>query len=112
MPSCDLNAEWKQLFFVQVVSDLKKILKDKKCYCFLWFPPGLEWLNTTEPLSLSKELAGKVVLLDFFTYCCINCMHILPDLHQLEKRHSVEGLCMLCVCVPIHENNLLLWVWQ
>ncbi|MEQ2268064.1 NHL repeat-containing protein 2, partial [Xenotaenia resolanae] len=54
------------------------------------FQTGLEWLNTEEPLSLSKELVGKVVLLDFFTYCCINCMHILPDLHQLEKRHSVE----------------------
>uniref|UniRef100_A0A3B5LKD8 NHL repeat-containing protein 2 n=1 Tax=Xiphophorus couchianus TaxID=32473 RepID=A0A3B5LKD8_9TELE len=62
------------------------------------FQPGLEWLNTTEPLSLSKELAGKVVLLDFFTYCCINCMHILPDLHQLEKRHSVEdGLVIIGV---------------
>ncbi|XP_014878872.1 NHL repeat-containing protein 2 [Poecilia latipinna] len=62
------------------------------------FQTGLEWLNTTEPLSLSKELAGKVVLLDFFTYCCINCMHILPDLHQLEKRHSVEdGLVIVGV---------------
>ncbi|KAM4716158.1 NHL repeat-containing protein 2 isoform 2-T2 [Anableps anableps] len=62
------------------------------------FQTGLEWLNTTEPLSLSNELAGKVVLLDFFTYCCINCMHILPDLHQLEKRHSVEdGLVIVGV---------------
>ncbi|TMS22723.1 NHL repeat-containing protein 2 [Larimichthys crocea] len=42
------------------------------------FQTGLEWLNTERPLSLNKELAGKVVLLDFFTYCCINCMHILP----------------------------------
>ncbi|XP_072228903.1 NHL repeat-containing protein 2 [Leuresthes tenuis] len=55
------------------------------------FHTGLDWLNTEGPLSLNKELAGKVVLLDFFTYCCINCMHILPDLHQLEERHSVEG---------------------
>ncbi|KAM4526387.1 NHL repeat-containing protein 2 [Fundulus diaphanus] len=62
------------------------------------FQTGLEWLNTEEPLSLSKELAGKVVLLDFFTYCCINCMHILPDLHQLEKRHSAEdGLVIIGV---------------
>ena len=52
---------------------------------------GLEWLNTEGPLSLAKELSGKVVILDFFTYCCINCMHILPDLHQLEKRHPVKG---------------------
>ena len=51
----------------------------------------LEWLNTEGPLSLAKELAGKVVVLDFFTYCCINCMHILPDLHKLEQQHSVKG---------------------
>ncbi|KAG7227921.1 hypothetical protein INR49_013715 [Caranx melampygus] len=62
------------------------------------FQTGLEWLNTEGPLSLNKELAGKVVLLDFFTYCCINCMHILPDLHQLEKKHSVkDGLVVIGV---------------
>uniref|UniRef100_A0A3B4B1H9 NHL repeat-containing protein 2 n=1 Tax=Periophthalmus magnuspinnatus TaxID=409849 RepID=A0A3B4B1H9_9GOBI len=62
------------------------------------FQQGLEWLNTEGPLSVSKELSGKVVVLDFFTYCCINCMHILPDLHQLEKRHSVEdGLVIVGV---------------
>uniref|UniRef100_A0A672JFR6 NHL repeat-containing protein 2 n=1 Tax=Salarias fasciatus TaxID=181472 RepID=A0A672JFR6_SALFA len=62
------------------------------------FQPGLEWLNTEGPLSLHKELAGKVVLLDFFTYCCINCMHILPHLHQLEKTHSVQdGLVIIGV---------------
>jgi hypothetical protein len=32
------------------------------------FPPGLEWLNTDRPVSL-KALRGKVVLLDFWTYC-------------------------------------------
>uniref|UniRef100_A0A4W6CDX7 NHL repeat-containing protein 2 n=1 Tax=Lates calcarifer TaxID=8187 RepID=A0A4W6CDX7_LATCA len=62
------------------------------------FPTGLEWLNTEGPLSLNEELAGKVVVLDFFTYCCINCMHILPDLHQLEKKHSVkDGLVVVGV---------------
>ncbi|KAM9774353.1 NHL repeat-containing protein 2 isoform X1 [Syngnathus typhle] len=62
------------------------------------FDTGLEWLNTEGPLSFSKELAGKLVLLDFFTYCCINCMHILPDLHHLEQRHSVQdGLVIVGV---------------
>uniref|UniRef100_A0A3Q3X0J4 NHL repeat-containing protein 2 n=1 Tax=Mola mola TaxID=94237 RepID=A0A3Q3X0J4_MOLML len=62
------------------------------------FQTGLEWINTEGTLSLNKELAGKVVLLDFFTYCCINCMHILPDLHQLEKKHSVkDGLVIVGV---------------
>src|SRR2546430_8974624 len=44
------------------------------------------WLNTSKPLSLAA-LKGKVVLLDFWTYCCINCMHIIPDLKKLEKKH-------------------------
>ncbi|XP_012670004.2 NHL repeat-containing protein 2 isoform X2 [Clupea harengus] len=62
------------------------------------FEPDLEWLNTEGPLSLAKELAGKVVVLDFFTYCCINCMHILPDLHKLEQQHSVkDGLVVVGV---------------
>jgi thiol-disulfide isomerase/thioredoxin len=51
------------------------------------FPAGLEWLNTDRPLSL-KELRGKFVLLDFWTYGCINCMHIIPDLKRLEKKYG------------------------
>jgi thiol-disulfide isomerase/thioredoxin len=53
------------------------------------FPEGLEWLNTDRPLTL-RDLRGKVVLLDFWTYCCINCMHILPDLKRLEKKYARE----------------------
>ncbi|KAK7811701.1 hypothetical protein U0070_023182 [Myodes glareolus] len=34
------------------------------------------------------DLCGKVVVLDFFTYCCINCIHLLPDLHALERKFS------------------------
>ena len=32
------------------------------------FPPGLEWVNTDRPLTL-RELRGKIVILDFWTYC-------------------------------------------
>lgn len=71
---------------------LNIINKMTASFSTLWLAPGLEWLNTEGPLSLNKELVGKVVLLDFFTYCCINCMHILPDLHQLEQKHSVKGM--------------------
>jgi thiol-disulfide isomerase/thioredoxin len=53
------------------------------------FPEGMEWLNVESPLSL-KNLRGKVVLLDFWTYCCINCMHILPDLKRLEHKYRNE----------------------
>ncbi|XP_063940055.1 protein SUPPRESSOR OF QUENCHING 1, chloroplastic isoform X2 [Daucus carota subsp. sativus] len=51
------------------------------------FPPKLDWLNTA-PLQLSRDLKGKVVLLDFWTYCCINCMHVLPDLEFLERKYK------------------------
>ncbi|HSQ23415.1 MAG TPA: thioredoxin-like domain-containing protein [Pyrinomonadaceae bacterium] len=47
------------------------------------------WLNTDKPLSLAG-LKGKVVLLDFWTYGCINCMHIIPDLKKLEKKYPNE----------------------
>lgn len=53
------------------------------------FPPGLDWLNTDKPISL-KDLRGKIVILDFWTYCCINCMHILPQLLKLEKKYPNE----------------------
>ena len=44
---------------------------------------GRGWLNTDKPLTL-RALRGKIVLLDFWTYGCINCMHILPDLKKLD----------------------------
>lgn len=47
---------------------------------------GEAWLNTRGPLTL-RDLKGKFVLLDFWTYCCINCMHILPELKKLEKAY-------------------------
>ncbi len=50
------------------------------------FPQGLTWLNTSKPIKL-QQLRGKFVLLDFWTYCCINCMHILPELKELEKAY-------------------------
>ncbi len=53
------------------------------------FPAGLEWLNTANPISI-EHLRGKVVLLDFWTFSSINCMHILPDLKQLEDKYARE----------------------
>ena len=50
---------------------------------------GSGWLNTDRPLSLAA-LKGKVVLLDFWTYGCINCMHIIPDLKRLEAKYPNE----------------------
>jgi DNA-binding beta-propeller fold protein YncE len=53
------------------------------------FTGGREWFNVAKPLSL-KDLRGKIVLLDFWTYGCINCMHIIPDLKRLEEKYSGE----------------------
>lgn len=45
------------------------------------------WLNTDKPLSIAG-LKGKVVLLDFWTYGCVNCIHIIPDLKKLEEKYA------------------------
>ncbi|HBK96716.1 MAG TPA: hypothetical protein DD001_04995 [Microcoleaceae bacterium UBA10368] len=50
------------------------------------FPANYPWLNTDKPLSIAS-LKGRVVLLDFWTYCCINCLHVLPDLKYLEQKY-------------------------
>ncbi|WP_298865767.1 thioredoxin-like domain-containing protein [uncultured Gimesia sp.] len=56
---------------------------------------GKEWLNTSGEITL-KDLRGKVVLIDFWTYCCINCMHVLPDLAYLEKKYPNELVVIGC----------------
>ena len=50
---------------------------------------GRGWLNTDKPLSIAG-LKGKVVLLDFWTYGCINCIHIIPDLKKLEAKYAKQ----------------------
>lgn len=52
------------------------------------FEGGVAWLNSG-PIRL-RELKGKLVLLDFWTYCCINCHHILPSLAKLEEKYKNE----------------------
>jgi thiol-disulfide isomerase/thioredoxin len=50
------------------------------------FPAGAQWLNVDNAISM-KNLRGKIVLLDFWTFCCINCMHVIPDLKRLEEKY-------------------------
>lgn len=50
---------------------------------------GKEWLNCGGPINI-KDLRGKFVVLDFWTYCCINCLHILPELKKLEHAYPNE----------------------
>lgn len=68
------------------------------------FPTGLDWLNTGgQSLDLDK-LRGKVVLLDFWTYGCINCVHIIPDLERLEHDYADE-LVVIGVHTPKFDNE-------
>ena len=50
---------------------------------------GTAWLNTAGPVKLA-DLKGKIVVLDFWTFCCINCIHTLPDLAKIEKKYEKE----------------------
>jgi len=62
------------------------------------FPKDMTWLNTGGPIRLN-DLRGKFVLLDFWTYCCINCIHTLPELKKLEKAYP-KNLVVIGVHSP------------
>ncbi|MEO6589822.1 MAG: thioredoxin-like domain-containing protein [Pyrinomonadaceae bacterium] len=64
---------------------------------------GKSWLNTDKPLSIAG-LKGKVVLLDFWTYGCINCIHIIPDLKKLEAKYE-KNLVVIGVHSAKFENE-------
>ncbi|MBE7559574.1 redoxin family protein [bacterium] len=67
--------------------------------------PNLGWLNTDRPLRFSHELRGRVVLLDFWTYCCINCMHVLPVLAWLEEKYRDEPFQVIGVHSAKFDNE-------
>jgi thiol-disulfide isomerase/thioredoxin len=50
------------------------------------FVPG-DWFNTSAPLTLAG-LRGRFVLLDFWTFCCGNCLHVLDELRPLEAEFA------------------------
>ncbi len=52
-------------------------------------PDDLVWLNTSRPLTWA-DLKGKIVLLEFWTYGCINSIHALPRLKMLQEEHAGE----------------------
>lgn len=58
---------------------------------------GKPWLNVSRPISSATDLVGKLVLLDFWTSCCINCLHVLPDLAWLEERFRGEPFVVIGV---------------
>ncbi|MGZ4496489.1 MAG: NHL domain-containing thioredoxin family protein [Nocardioides sp.] len=66
---------------------------------------GRGWLNTDGPLSL-RGLRGRFVLLDFWTFCCVNCLHVLDELRPLEETYA-EELVVVGVHSPkfVHEAD-------
>ncbi|WP_028810615.1 NHL domain-containing thioredoxin family protein [Streptomyces flavidovirens] len=45
------------------------------------------WLNTGGKELTLSDLRGRIVILDFWTFCCVNCLHVLDELRELEEKH-------------------------
>ena len=59
---------------------------------------AVQWLNSPE--LTAESLRGKVVLVDFWTYDCINCQHTLPYVKEWEKKYGKDGLGVIGVHTP------------
>ncbi len=76
--------------------------KDARLGDFGTAPPLIAqgpWINREGPISM-EELRGKVVLIDFWTYSCINCVRTLPHLRDWYDRYSSQGLEIIGVHSP------------
>jgi len=62
--------------------------------------PLLSATNWIGPRPDAASLAGKVVLVDVFTYSCINCQHVVPELRRLRAQYSSKDLVILGVHTP------------
>ena len=73
--------------------------------CAPEFAGTQEWINS-EPLSMDG-LRGKVVLIDFWTYTCVNCIRTLPYLQSWQERYADDGLVIVGVHTPEFEFEKL-----
>ncbi|MFD0355658.1 NHL domain-containing thioredoxin family protein [Streptomyces sp. NPDC127110] len=64
------------------------------------------WLNTGGKDLTLADLRGRVVILDFWTFCCINCLHVLDELRELEEKHR-DTVVIIGVHSPkfVHEAD-------
>jgi cytochrome c biogenesis protein CcdA/thiol-disulfide isomerase/thioredoxin len=62
------------------------------------FAGGHEWINS--PALTKQSLRGKVVLVDFWTFECINCLHALPHVKELYAKYQDQGLVVIGVHTP------------
>ncbi|MEU2129120.1 NHL domain-containing thioredoxin family protein [Streptomyces sp. NPDC018352] len=62
------------------------------------------WLNTGDQQYTLADLRGRIVILDFWTFCCVNCLHVLDELRELEEQHR-DTLVIIGVHSPkfVHE---------
>jgi sugar lactone lactonase YvrE/thiol-disulfide isomerase/thioredoxin len=66
------------------------------------FRPDLDWINTGGRALSLADFRGRVLLLDFWTYGCINCIHMIPELAEVERRFPEE-----IVVVGIHSGKFV-----
>jgi len=67
------------------------------------FTGGTDWLNVDKAIN-PGDLKGRIVLVDFWTLCCINCIHTLPDLAKLEAKYP-GVLVVIGVHSPKFDNE-------
>lgn len=67
------------------------------------FPRDAAWLNVKQPLTIT-DLKGKVVLLDFWTYCCVNCLNAMPQVKRLKEKFG-DRLVVIGVHSAKFENE-------
>ncbi|MET8123709.1 NHL domain-containing thioredoxin family protein [Micromonospora sp. NPDC005189] len=65
---------------------------------------GRQWLNTGGRNLSLQDLRGKIVLADFWTFCCINCLHVLDELRPLEEKYG-DVLVVIGVHSPKFEHE-------
>ncbi len=65
--------------------------------------PGLQWFNTAAPIPIAS-LKGRIVLLDFWTEGCINCIHIIPTLKKIEAAYP-DQVAVIGVHSPKFANE-------
>src|SRR6266568_4648052 len=65
---------------------------------------GRGWLNTNGRDLKLADLRGKIVLLDFWTFCCINCLHVLDELRAIEAKYA-DVLVIIGVHSPKFEHE-------
>jgi thiol-disulfide isomerase/thioredoxin len=65
---------------------------------------GRGWLNTGGRRLTLEELRGRIVVLDFWTFCCVNCLHVLDELRPLEEKYA-DSLVLIGVHSPKFEHE-------